>query len=174
MVCKPKIIYPSSATNWANDAYRSRLDFPEEHEIKGSGEEELSRETLSDLVLIKDSCKQFMMMNIPADYLKCKDNSLCKEREVLRMVTMIKRMLTICIPLTNNLVKEIPNCMQDIALRCEKIVCALHSEQFTYLQEMYTSAESQVQMLYTMVEPLVPQYRPLDIQTSHGTWCGIQ
>ena len=35
---KPKIWYGSSATNWANDIYKDRLDFPEEHEIDGAGQ----------------------------------------------------------------------------------------------------------------------------------------
>ena len=34
---KPKYYYPSSATNWANDLYKDRLAFPEEHEIQGTG-----------------------------------------------------------------------------------------------------------------------------------------
>jgi hypothetical protein len=33
VTCKPKKVYPSSATNWFNDLYSIRYLFPEEHEI---------------------------------------------------------------------------------------------------------------------------------------------
>ena len=33
VTCKPKLLYPSSATNWANDMYAIRLNFREEHEV---------------------------------------------------------------------------------------------------------------------------------------------
>ena len=33
VTCKPKVYYPSNATNWANDLYASRLLFREEHEL---------------------------------------------------------------------------------------------------------------------------------------------
>lgn len=33
VTCKPINSYSISATNWANDMYRDRLDFPSEHEV---------------------------------------------------------------------------------------------------------------------------------------------
>ena len=35
VTCNPRLVYNSSATNWANDAYKDRLLFPEEHEVHG-------------------------------------------------------------------------------------------------------------------------------------------
>ena len=34
VTCKPKLVYPSTATNWFNDLYRVRYLFPQEHELE--------------------------------------------------------------------------------------------------------------------------------------------
>lgn len=34
VTCKPKKLYPSSATNWFNELYSVRYLFPEEHELE--------------------------------------------------------------------------------------------------------------------------------------------
>ncbi|CAB4000783.1 Hypothetical predicted protein [Paramuricea clavata] len=34
VTCKPKQVYPSSATNWFNDIYRIRYMYPEKHELE--------------------------------------------------------------------------------------------------------------------------------------------
>ena len=36
VTCKPKLVYPSTATNWFNDLYRVRYLFPQEHELDDS------------------------------------------------------------------------------------------------------------------------------------------
>ena len=59
VTCKPKVCYGSSATNWANDAYKDRLTFPEEHKVKSTGAPKLS-----GLSFLHGSCKQFLMMTI--------------------------------------------------------------------------------------------------------------
>ena len=70
VTCKPKIIYSSSASNWSNEAYADRIRYPEEHEVDGTGQD-LPRNILSPLILIKDSAKQFLLSNIPEDYEQC-------------------------------------------------------------------------------------------------------
>ena len=42
--CKPKYIYDSSSTKWANDMYYTRLCFPEKHEESGTKLEEFTRD----------------------------------------------------------------------------------------------------------------------------------
>jgi hypothetical protein len=54
VTCKPKLLYPSSSTNWANDLYADRLQFPEEREIKDTGVDELTRQEKSALVIVQD------------------------------------------------------------------------------------------------------------------------
>ena len=34
VTCKPKLVYPSTATNWFNDFYHVRYLFPQEHELE--------------------------------------------------------------------------------------------------------------------------------------------
>ena len=37
LTCKPKHVYPSSATNWANDLFANRYLFRNEHEMSLQG-----------------------------------------------------------------------------------------------------------------------------------------
>jgi hypothetical protein len=55
VVCKPKIIYSSSATNWSNDCYVDRIRYTEEHEVVGTGK------TLPKACLVTSHlCKRFI------------------------------------------------------------------------------------------------------------------
>lgn len=73
--CKPKHIYPSSATNWANNLVANRYMFRSEHEISL---QEAPQETvfvdasledsLPYLVAMRDSIFQFELMTLEEDY----------------------------------------------------------------------------------------------------------
>ena len=71
---KPKICYPSNATNWASDLYTWRLLFRKEHEFANNfgdeNSEELSEpdEAASYMIFIRDSVLQFDLMTIQENY----------------------------------------------------------------------------------------------------------
>ena len=91
VTCKPKYVYSSSATHWANDAYKDRLLFPEEHEIHGTGAD-VSRKGKTGLVFLQDTVKQFdLYMNIPGDYRRIVQGDAHREREKLRVQTLHAR-----------------------------------------------------------------------------------
>lgn len=68
VTCKPKAFYSSSATQWFNEIYRDRIVFLKVH-VPMSGDQTMDRQKLSSLILLKDSMKQFCLMNIREDYL---------------------------------------------------------------------------------------------------------
>ena len=91
VTCKPKYVYSSSATHWANDAYKDRLLFPEEHEIHGTGAD-VSRNAKTGLVFLQDTMKQFdLHMNIPGDYGRIVQGDAHTERERLGVGTLHAR-----------------------------------------------------------------------------------
>ena len=74
VICKPKQTYPSSATNWANDLYSTRLDHPEEHKVENTGMEDLGREQKTGLAFLVDSLTRRFAYICSAvyDYYTCK------------------------------------------------------------------------------------------------------
>ena len=52
VTCKPKHIYPSSATNWANDLFANRYVFQDEHQMPLEG---VSETAALDNFSLKDS-----------------------------------------------------------------------------------------------------------------------
>jgi hypothetical protein len=93
VTCKPKVSYPSSASNWANDMYMDRMEFPEEHELEGTGLDSLSREVKTSLVFLRDSLKQFKLMTLQEDYIKALQGGDHVKREKLRLSVLIVRAL---------------------------------------------------------------------------------
>ena len=94
VACKPKIMYPSDSTNWANDLYANRLKFRDEYELPRSPEQELLFENISDNVIktcifIRDSLLQFELMTIQDDYLGLQDGGDHLDREKLRISILV-------------------------------------------------------------------------------------
>ena len=52
---KPKYVYSSSATNWANDLFSVRYRFRREHELQQEPNDMLSEKVLDILVMLRDS-----------------------------------------------------------------------------------------------------------------------
>ena len=69
-----------------------RLLFPTEHEVEGSSLEGVLREDMNTLVVAKDSCEQFLLMNIKEDYMRFKEGGLHLEREQTRVNTFVSRL----------------------------------------------------------------------------------
>ena len=99
VMCKPKHIYPSSATNWANDLVANRYLFLNEHEIPL---EEAAKETVFNNAFVKnalpyftamrDSVFQFELMTIKEDYEKVTLGGDHLSREKLRVRIFLKRL----------------------------------------------------------------------------------
>ena len=73
VTCKPKHVYPSTATNWANDLFSIRYTFRSEHEVPtnsvpGANSNSLPDEALTYLIGIRDSVFQFELMSLKDDY----------------------------------------------------------------------------------------------------------
>ena len=94
VVAKPKLVYPSTATNWINDMYATRLQFPEQHEINTEskpttvGEE---RSALSNLVFLENTLVQYLLMDIANDYMNITNGGGFLDREILRHNVLLKR-----------------------------------------------------------------------------------
>ena len=95
VTCKPKRVYPSSSTNWANDMVSVRLSFRDEHELPI----EENKPELADipdnkapfLISLRDSLLQFRLMSIPADYKRINERGDHLARENLRVDVLLKR-----------------------------------------------------------------------------------
>jgi hypothetical protein len=73
VTCKPKHVYPSTATNWQNDIFAVRYLFPEEHEVTPDGNshmDNLPRNIVSFFVWINDSLLQYELMSLREDYIR--------------------------------------------------------------------------------------------------------
>lgn len=94
VTCKPKYIYPSTATNWQNDLFAIRYLYREEHEIKGDSviTDEMPDHVVSYLVWLRDSLQQYELMSLPEDYLRIVEGGDHLEREVRRNTVLNKRL----------------------------------------------------------------------------------
>ena len=61
VTCKPKYVYPSSATNWANDMFAVRFLFRKEHEQPEKDSNNLPDNVMDTLVMLQDSLFQYSM-----------------------------------------------------------------------------------------------------------------
>ena len=135
---KPKLVYSSSATHWANDAYKDRLLFPEEHEIDGSGVN-VSRETKTALVFLRDSMRQFQLMNIPGDYERITEGDNYKDREQLRLGTLLARIESTKAELDT--LAEVTPILEEVKIKAENLQAALSGE---IISQKYCSSEFQI------------------------------
>lgn len=99
VTCKPKHIYPSSATNWANDIFANRYIFRNEHEMPLEGVSETAvlanfslEESLPYLIAMRDSVFQFELMTIEEDYERVAEGGDYLSREMLRIHILLKRL----------------------------------------------------------------------------------
>lgn len=99
VTCKPKHIYPSSATNWANDLFANRYIFRNEHEMPLEGVSETAvlgnfslEESLPYLIAMRDSVFQFELMTIEEDYERVAEGGDYLSREMLRIHILLKRL----------------------------------------------------------------------------------
>lgn len=97
VTCKPKQIYPSSTTNWANDLVACRYRFRNEHEVPSTSE---SKNNISNkipyLVAIRDLLFQFKLMTIKEDYEKVVEGGNHLSTELLRVEVLLKR-INVCL-----------------------------------------------------------------------------
>lgn len=93
VTCKPKYIYPSTATNWQNDLFAIRYLYREENEIKGDSviTDEMPDHVVSYLVWLRDSLQQYELMSLPEDYLRIVEGGDHLEREVRREGEKVRR-----------------------------------------------------------------------------------
>ena len=72
--------------------YNVRLKFPEVHEVVNENDTgELTRQEITALVFLDDSMCQFKLMTVEDDYVRSLDEPSHRERELLRLSTLIKR-----------------------------------------------------------------------------------
>ena len=96
VTCKPKKVYPNSATNWFNDLYSIRYLFPEEHEIESSTESITGDITCVADLVGKSTCASDSLID-PSDN-KCDTTQLrdeCKDfqplgREILTWLSVVR------------------------------------------------------------------------------------
>ena len=168
----PNNVYSSSATHWANDAYKDRLLSPEEHEIHGTGAD-VSRKAKTGLVFLQDTMKQFdLYMNIPGDY---SIEGLCKV-----MLTEKERNLEYehCMPGSNqpsgsgtrpiniHRSRQAMSFLEEVGTTVESLQCKLEQEDIS--QEQYNSAfrglGEMVKSAIRVLDQLAPQPRPIGFQ----------
>lgn len=113
VTCKPKHLYLSSATNWANDMFSTRYCFRKEHELeKDSSESDtLPDEVMDILVMLRDTLLQYELMSIPEDYLKASEGGDHLAREQLRHHVLIKR-LELCLSVLHSAEAVQPMCIK--------------------------------------------------------------
>ena len=99
VTCKPKHIYPSSATNLTNDLFANRYVFRNERDMPLEGVSEtavlgnFSREdSLLYLMAMRDSVFQFEVMTIEEDYERVEEGGDYLSREMLRVHILLKRL----------------------------------------------------------------------------------
>lgn len=168
VTCKPKIVYSSSATNWANDAYTDRLMFSEAHDIPGSGVQE-TKDVRTNLVFLKDSLKQFEIMNIKEDYIKCIEGGDFLE---IRLSVLKTRILHTTMKLQGSLNEQVValvHSCRELLERLELVEYRISHGTHISVQEcskMYADLHEFVVRLLEEVTPLAPAHRPLDFQTT--------
>ena len=98
VTCKPKKIYPSTATNWANDMVAVRYLYRDEHEISlstnGNGGNILQvipGNIVPYVISLRDSLMQFELMNIKKDYTRVVNGGDHLARESLRITVLLQR-----------------------------------------------------------------------------------
>ena len=119
VTCKPKLVYPSTATNWFNDLYRIRYLYSEEHEVEATDSDETpepassspqenhqsqqnastsSKASSTDdqvtkqcLSVIRDSLFQFEMMNVKDDFVRATEGGDHQRRELMRVNVLVER-----------------------------------------------------------------------------------
>ena len=75
VTCKPKHIFPSSATNWANDLFANRYVFQNKRQMPLEGVSETAvlhnfslEDSLPYLIAMRNTVFQFELMTIEEDY----------------------------------------------------------------------------------------------------------
>ena len=127
--CKPKHVYPSTATNWSNDLFLARYRFQYEHEMSFDGNScNLNKECLVEispyLVAVRDSIFQFELMTIKEDYEKAAQGGDHLSRELLRVNTLLKR-LGVAVSKFEEFKQQatIDKVMTDLSLLMEHLQC---------------------------------------------------
>ncbi|CAH3166202.1 unnamed protein product, partial [Porites evermanni] len=165
VTCKPKHIYPSSATNWANDLVACRYRFCNEHEVPSTSESKNN-------ITIRDSLFQFELMTIKEDYEKVVEGGDHLSRELLRVEVLLKR-VNVCLMETAEDLKQesvIGKMFADLSLLADQlkdIDNKLKSQTWKDLHSSYLKAKSMCQEIRREIVCIgIPQHRPLDIQSS--------
>ena len=169
--CKPKVSYSSSSTKWANDMYADRLKVPQEHEVENTGLD-IDRSAQTGLVFLKDTLKQFEMMNIREDVENAFVSDEHLEREILRIHTLINRLqyvrnifqqLDIHLPATTY-VASVMTAAQQLLIEIQD-THEDHNAQKQCVDQLERLGYS-VHDLFDKVAPLAPLHKPIDIQTT--------
>ena len=94
VTCKPKHIYPSSATNWTNDLISTRYNFRQEHEVQDSPcyKNGLLQDVEIFLIGLRDRVFQFELMTIKEDYERVTEGGDHLAREKLRVQVLLERL----------------------------------------------------------------------------------
>ena len=173
VTCKPKILNPSTATQWANDIYADRLNFPEEHGISTGLQTDIPREVITAMVFLKDSLTQFKMMNIAEDYKRILDGKDFQCREKLRVSVLIKRLLYVDQHIRLIDVPEIIQLRQkytELLLSLQKLELYLFESKMK-LEDVLDKFEDIGQQVVILLQlykdtAITPEHRPIDFQTT--------
>ena len=94
VTCKPKHIYSSSATNWANDLISTRYNFRSEHEVCDENYSKTCSFQDIEIFLIglRDSVFQFQLMTIKEDYERVPEGGDHLARERMRVQVLLERL----------------------------------------------------------------------------------
>lgn len=167
VTCKPKILYSSSATNWSNDGYADRIQYPDEHEVAGTGHE-LPRSDMSPLIFIKDSAKQFLLTNIPKDYERCTQGGNHLKRECKR-VGILKDRLESAVNGNSIVPEEVAPMMNATLTEAKSLLAWLDTNptcSSATCRKKYRPLTTAITNLEACLSDIVPKYRPCDVQTS--------
>lgn len=173
VTCKPKMVYSSSATCWANDMYEDRLRYWKEHEVDGVNDN-LPRDLLTPLIFIKDTARQYLMSDLKGDYERSCSGGEHIDREKLRVRILRERTEEVYQSVRNN--PQLPDMIKDQIETCgyeafqlEWQLDHLNVPAITCPNELlqqYEEVHEAVAELHTSLVAVLPEYRPIDVQTS--------
>ena len=125
----------------------------------------MTRQMKTAMVFVKDRFKQFTMMNIEADYMQCLKGGDYVETERLRLREIVACLLD-ALPHFHGLAIHHP--LHECLLLFQHAISILQSNRLIadIILKLYQDLANKVKDTSCLIAPLIPQHRPIDIQTS--------
>jgi hypothetical protein len=152
--------------------YTDRLNFPDEHEVEGSGLQTNNRSVKTAFVFLKDTLTQFKFMNIPEDYELMFEDEEHFEREEMRVKILqarIQYVQTIFRESSYECPGDLDVVLQSVQQVCDNLKSTQSSQNASILNqcvEDFSHLGNTIEVLLETISPLVPAHRPIDIQTT--------